>query len=58
MDITLKETLARWWGAHKDIFKDWYQCKRLLHIKFGAEEGTNQLQRYDGQGTLEEHLER
>jgi hypothetical protein len=33
----LKETLARWWGAHKEIVKDWYQCKQLLRIRFGAE---------------------
>jgi hypothetical protein len=27
LDIKLKETLSRWWGAHKDTIKDWYQCK-------------------------------
>jgi hypothetical protein len=34
LDIALKATLARWWGAHKETIKDWYQCKRLLCIKF------------------------
>ena len=27
LDIALKGTPARWWGAHKEIVKDWYQCK-------------------------------
>jgi hypothetical protein len=27
LDITLKETPARWWGSHKEIIKDLYQCK-------------------------------
>jgi hypothetical protein len=27
LDITLKATPARWWGAHKETVKDWYQCK-------------------------------
>jgi hypothetical protein len=58
LDITLKETPARWWGVHKETVKDWYQCKRLLCIRFGAEQGSNQLQRYDGQGTPEKHLEK
>jgi hypothetical protein len=58
LDIELKETLVIWWGMHKDTFKDWYQCKWLLRIRFGAEQGRNQLQKYDGQWTLEEHLEK
>jgi hypothetical protein len=36
LDIALKETPARWWGAHKETIQDWYQCKRLLGIRFGA----------------------
>jgi hypothetical protein len=39
LDIALKETPARWWGTHKETIQDWYQCKRLLHIRFGAEQG-------------------
>ena len=27
LDIEFKETPAIWWGAHKEIVKDWYQCK-------------------------------
>jgi hypothetical protein len=46
--ISLKETPARWWGAHKEVVRDWYQCKRLLCIKFDVEEGRNKMQRYDG----------
>jgi hypothetical protein len=36
LDIALKATLSRWWGTHKETIKDWYQCKWLLHIRFGA----------------------
>jgi hypothetical protein len=39
LDISLKATPARWWGAHKETIQDWYQCKRLLCIRFGAEQG-------------------
>jgi hypothetical protein len=45
VDIALKETPAIWWGAHKEIVKGWYQCKWLLHIRFSAEHGSNQLQK-------------
>jgi hypothetical protein len=48
LDITLNETPAIWWGAHKEAVKDWYQCKRILCIRFGAEQGSNQLKKYDG----------
>jgi hypothetical protein len=41
--ITLKETPARSWGAHKETIKDWYRCKRVLHIRFGTEQRSNQL---------------
>jgi hypothetical protein len=34
LDIALKETPARWWGVHKETIRDWYQCKRLLRIRF------------------------
>jgi hypothetical protein len=27
LDISLKATPARWWGAHKETIMDWYQCK-------------------------------
>jgi hypothetical protein len=37
-DITLKATLARWWGTHKETITDWYQCKRLLRIRFSAQQ--------------------
>jgi hypothetical protein len=58
LDIALKSTPARWSGSYKETIKDWYQCKWLLCIIFGAEQGTNQLQRYDGQGTPTKHLEK
>jgi hypothetical protein len=37
LDIALKATSARWWGTDKETIMDWYQCKRLLRIRFGAE---------------------
>jgi hypothetical protein len=39
--ITLKDTPGRWWGAHKEKIKDWYQCKRLLCIRFGTKQRRN-----------------
>jgi hypothetical protein len=36
LDISLKETPTRWWGAHKETIQDWYQCKRIVCIRFGA----------------------
>jgi hypothetical protein len=50
LDITLKETPMRWWVAHKETVKDWYQCKNLLCIRFGREQGRNQLEKYDEHG--------
>jgi hypothetical protein len=58
LDIALKETPARWWGVHKETIQDWYQCKQLLCIRFGAEPGRNIVQKYDGKGTPVEHLEK
>jgi hypothetical protein len=56
LDISLKATPAIWWGAHKGTIQNWYQCKWLLCIRFG--DGNNKMQRYDGQVTREEHLEK
>jgi hypothetical protein len=58
LDISLKETHSRWWGAHKEMIQDWYQCKRLLRIRFEAEQGKNTLQKYDGRGRLVKHIEK
>jgi hypothetical protein len=57
LDLALKATPAIWRGAHKEIITDWYQCKRLLCIRFGAEQTGKKQQKYDGLGTLAEHLE-
>jgi len=35
LDITLRDTPARWWSAHKEVIQDLYQCKRLMCIRFG-----------------------
>jgi len=58
LNIALKDTPARWWGAHKETIKNWYQCKRLLRIRFGAEKRSNQQKNYDGQGAPTKHLEK
>jgi hypothetical protein len=58
LDITLKETPTIWWGVHKETIKDWYQCKRLLCIRFDAKQKIRMTQRYDRQGSLEKHLEK
>jgi hypothetical protein len=58
LDMALKDTPARWWGAHKETIKEWYQCKQLLCIIFGVEQISNQQKKYDGQGKLAEHLEK
>jgi hypothetical protein len=48
LDIALKETPACWWGTHKENIHDWYQCKILLCIRFGAEQENKYMQKYDG----------
>jgi len=48
LDITLNATLARWWGAHVETIIDWYQCKRLMYIRFSAEQKNNKKQKYNG----------
>jgi hypothetical protein len=47
LDISLKETFGIWWGIHKEIIQYWYRHKRLLHIRFGIEQGITTLQKYD-----------
>jgi hypothetical protein len=56
LDLALKATPARWWGAHKETITDWYQCKRLLHIRFGVEQTYNKQKKYERLGTPMEHL--
>jgi hypothetical protein len=36
LDIALKDTPAIWWGTHKENIGNWFQCKRLLHIRLNA----------------------
>jgi hypothetical protein len=58
LDILLKETPTRWWGVHKEIVKYWYQCKRLLSIRFGAEQGSTEMNKYDRNGARTEPLDK
>jgi hypothetical protein len=48
LDISLMETSPRWWGVHKETIQEWYQCKQILRIRFGAEHGSNTVHKYDG----------
>ena len=57
LDLTLKATPTIWWGANKETIIDWYQCKRLLCIRFDTEQTGNKQHKYDGIGTPTEHLE-
>jgi hypothetical protein len=41
LELALMATPKRWWGAHKETITDWYQCKRLLRIRFGVEQEYN-----------------
>jgi hypothetical protein len=50
LDISLKATFALWWGTHKENINDWYQCKRLLHIRFGVEQENKHMEKYDRRG--------
>jgi hypothetical protein len=57
LDVALKATPAIWWGAHKKNITNWYQCKQLLGIRFGAEQKNKKQWRYEGLGTPVKHLE-
>jgi hypothetical protein len=57
LDIALKATSGRWWGANKQNIQDWYQCKRLLHIRFSAEQKRRASHKYNGHRTPTKHLE-
>jgi len=50
LDISLKATPTHWWGTHKKKIWNWYQCKILLHIKFGIEQVKKYMHKYDGLG--------
>ena len=56
LNISLKATPARWWGAHKKVIKDWYQCKRMMCIIFGRSQQDRHLHKYDGRGNPRQHI--
>jgi hypothetical protein len=58
LDISLIATPTRWWGAHKETIKDWYQCKKLMCIRFREEQKRNKQHKYDGEGPPAKHLEK
>ena len=58
LDISLKATPACWWGTHKENIHDWYQCKILLHIRFGAEHENTYMEKYDGIGQPKKNINR
>jgi hypothetical protein len=43
--------------VHKDTITNCYQCKRLLHIRFGAKQKNKKQQKYDGYRAPTEHVE-
>jgi hypothetical protein len=57
LDIALRDTPAQWWGAHKKVIQDWYQCKRLMRIRFGRSQQDRLLQKYDGRGNPRQHID-
>ena len=48
--IEMKATPSCWWGAQKENINNSFQCKRLLHLRFGIERGSNTILKYDGKG--------
>jgi hypothetical protein len=57
LELALKATPTRWWSAHKETITEWYQCKRKLRIRFGAEHKNNKQYKYEGHRAPTEHLE-
>jgi hypothetical protein len=37
MDEVPRETLERWWGAHKSNIIDWIQCHTLMTTRFSVQ---------------------
>jgi len=58
LDIALKETFARWWGAHKETIRYRYQFKQLFHIRFDTEKKSIVMQTFDRQRSPLEHLDK
>jgi hypothetical protein len=45
-------------GIHKEKIHNWYQCKRLLRIRFDEEQEDRYVEKFDGMGQPREHVER
>jgi hypothetical protein len=45
-------------GCAQETIQDLYQCKRLLCIRFGAEQVRNKMKKYDGKGTPTKHFDK
>ena len=58
LDIDLKATPVRWWGTHKAKINNWFQCERLLRIRFGAKKEHIYEDKYEGFGQPQEHVEK
>jgi hypothetical protein len=58
LEIALKTTPTRWWGTHKEKINNWFQCKRLLRIRFGSEHEHKYEEKYEGFGQPQEHVEK
>jgi hypothetical protein len=58
LDYALKYTPAHWWGTHKENINNWFQCKRLLRIRFDAQQEHKYQEKCDGIGQPKEHIDR
>jgi hypothetical protein len=58
LDVSLKSTPARWWGTHKEKINNWFQCKRLLRIRFVTEQEHRYEEKYEGFGQPKEHVDK
>jgi hypothetical protein len=52
--IALKYTPTHWWGTHKEKINNWFQCKRLLCIRFSGEKEHI----YERFGQPKEHIDK
>ncbi len=55
LDLTLRATLARWWGTHKDNFDGWHTYRRLMKVWFGHPM-VRLIDKYDGRSDPREHF--
>ena len=55
LDLTLRTTLARWWGMQKDNFDEWHDYRRMMRLRFGHPK-IRVTKKYDGRNDPCDHL--